>query len=87
VIIWGTGALVADADADDQDHARYVELMRRTPRPLLIPSLRPGNSRPSSLKLVLAVADGPPQRDSVRLSASDLLPADNRKLGEERWVF
>jgi predicted nucleic acid-binding protein len=37
VIIWDTGALVAAADADDQDHARCVELMRRTPRPLLVP--------------------------------------------------
>jgi uncharacterized protein len=37
VIIWDTGALVAAADADDQNHARCVELMRRTPRPLLVP--------------------------------------------------
>lgn len=37
MIIWDTGALVAAADADDQDHARCVELMRRTPRPLLVP--------------------------------------------------
>ncbi|MGC0377108.1 hypothetical protein [Streptomyces sp. SAI-229] len=37
MIIWDTGALVAAADTDDQDHARCVELMRRTPRPLLVP--------------------------------------------------
>jgi predicted nucleic acid-binding protein len=37
MIIWDTSALIAAVDADDQDHARCVELMRRTPRPLLIP--------------------------------------------------
>jgi predicted nucleic acid-binding protein len=37
VIIWDTCALIAAADADDQDHARCVELMRHTPRPLLVP--------------------------------------------------
>lgn len=37
MIIWDTGPLVAAADADDKDHARCVELMRRTPRPLLVP--------------------------------------------------
>jgi uncharacterized protein len=37
VIIWDTCALIAASDADDQDHARCVELMRHTPRPLLVP--------------------------------------------------
>jgi uncharacterized protein len=37
MIIWDTSALIAAVDADDQDHARCVELMRRTPRPLLVP--------------------------------------------------
>ncbi|MCX5204595.1 PIN domain-containing protein [Streptomyces sp. NBC_00237] len=37
MIIWDTGPLVAAADADDKDHARCVDLMRRTPRPLLVP--------------------------------------------------
>jgi uncharacterized protein len=37
VIIWDTCALIAAVDADDQDHTRCVELMRHTPRPLLVP--------------------------------------------------
>jgi uncharacterized protein len=37
VIVWDTGPLIAAADADDKDHARCVALMRRTPRPLLVP--------------------------------------------------
>ncbi|KLL12751.1 type II toxin-antitoxin system VapC family toxin [Protofrankia coriariae] len=37
MIIWDTGPLVAAIDADDKDHARCVALMRRTPRPLLVP--------------------------------------------------
>ncbi|WP_322769158.1 type II toxin-antitoxin system VapC family toxin [Frankia sp. Cr1] len=37
MIIWDTGPLVAAADVDDKDHARSVALMRRTPRPLLVP--------------------------------------------------
>jgi len=31
VIVWDTGPLVAAADRDDRDHARCVDLMRRTP--------------------------------------------------------
>jgi uncharacterized protein len=38
VIIWDTGPLFAAADADDRDHGRCVELMRRTPPPLLMPA-------------------------------------------------
>lgn len=38
MIIWDTGPLYAAADADDKDHARCVELMRRTPPPLLMPA-------------------------------------------------
>lgn len=37
MIIWDTGPLVAATDADDKDHTRCIELMRRTPRPLLVP--------------------------------------------------
>jgi uncharacterized protein len=37
MIIWDTSALIAAVDADDQDHTRCVELMRHTPRPLLVP--------------------------------------------------
>jgi len=37
MIIWDAGALIAAVDADDLDHARCVELMRHTPRPLLVP--------------------------------------------------
>lgn len=37
MIVWDTGPLIAAADADDKDHARCVALMRRTPRPLLVP--------------------------------------------------
>jgi uncharacterized protein len=37
VIIWDTGPLFAAADADDRDHVQCVELMRRTPAPLLMP--------------------------------------------------
>jgi len=37
VIIWDTGPLFAAADVDDRDHSRCVELMRRTPAPLLMP--------------------------------------------------
>jgi predicted nucleic acid-binding protein len=37
VIIWDTGPLFAAADVDDRDHARGVELVRRTPAPLLMP--------------------------------------------------
>ena len=38
MIVWDTGPLFAAADADDRDHARCVELMRRTPPPLLMPA-------------------------------------------------
>ena len=38
MIIWDTGPLFAAADADDRDHARCVDLMRRTPGPLLMPA-------------------------------------------------
>jgi predicted nucleic acid-binding protein len=38
VIIWDTGPLFAAADADDRDHGRCVDLMRRTPPPLLMPA-------------------------------------------------
>ena len=38
MIIWDTGPLYAAADADDKDHTRCVELMRRTPPPLLMPA-------------------------------------------------
>jgi predicted nucleic acid-binding protein len=38
VIIWDTGPLFAAADADDRDHGRCVELMRRTPPPWLMPA-------------------------------------------------
>ena len=37
MIIWDTGPLFAAADVDDRDHFRCVELMRRTPAPLLMP--------------------------------------------------
>jgi hypothetical protein len=37
VIIWDTGPPFAAADVDDRDHFRCVELMRRTPVPLLMP--------------------------------------------------
>jgi len=37
VIIWDTGPLFAATDIDDRDHSRYVELMRHTPAPLLMP--------------------------------------------------
>ena len=37
MIIWDTGPLFAAADVDDRDHSRCVELMRRTPAPLLMP--------------------------------------------------
>ena len=37
MIIWDTGPLFAAADVDDRDHSRCVELMRRTPVPLLMP--------------------------------------------------
>ncbi|MCB5166132.1 PIN domain-containing protein [Streptomyces bambusae] len=37
MIIWDTGPLLAALDADDKHHARCVDLMRRTPRPLLVP--------------------------------------------------
>ncbi|CUU61102.1 hypothetical protein Ga0074812_15614 [Parafrankia irregularis] len=37
MIVWDTGPLIAAADTDDEHHARSVALMRRTPRPLLVP--------------------------------------------------
>ncbi|EIV92809.1 type II toxin-antitoxin system VapC family toxin [Frankia sp. QA3] len=37
MIVWDTGPLIAAADSDDEHHARSVALMRRTPRPLLVP--------------------------------------------------
>lgn len=37
MIIWDTGPLYAAADVDDKDHGRCVELMRRTPAPLMMP--------------------------------------------------
>lgn len=37
MIVWDTGPLVAAADADDRHHRSCVDLMRRTPRPLLVP--------------------------------------------------
>ena len=37
MIIWDTGPLFAATDIDDRDHSRYVELMRHTPAPLLMP--------------------------------------------------
>ena len=37
MIIWDTGPPFAAADVDDRDHFRCVELMRRTPAPLLMP--------------------------------------------------
>lgn len=43
MIVWDTGPLFAAADADDRDHGRCVELMRRTPPPLCgAPSSPPG---------------------------------------------
>ena len=47
MIIWDTGPLFAAADVDDRDHARCVELMRRTPAPLLmpVPGLTEGGDR------------------------------------------
>lgn len=38
MIIWDTGPLFAAADVNDRDHDRCVELMRRTPGPLLMPA-------------------------------------------------
>ncbi|HVB42687.1 MAG TPA: PIN domain-containing protein [Streptosporangiaceae bacterium] len=37
MIIWDTGPLFAAADVDDRDHGRWVNLMQRTPPPLLMP--------------------------------------------------
>jgi len=38
VIIFDTGPLVAAADVDNRHHARCVDLIARTPRPLLVPA-------------------------------------------------
>jgi len=37
VIVWDTGPLVAAIDVDDKHHEPSIDLMRRTPGPLLVP--------------------------------------------------
>lgn len=78
MIIWDTGPLVTATDADDKDHARCVELMRRTPRPLLVPYpvLHRG-------VLPAGAGEGHPGRGGIpavdQSSATDPLPASRRR--------